>query len=73
MGAPFVGPVQVCQKKANFVFLSELEKFRDFWLADQFCSMVILITDVGYTGCYFILDLGRGTDKCTAQLRTKKM
>jgi hypothetical protein len=53
----------------SFVQLSLcLLKFRDFWLADQFCSMVILVTDVGYTGCFFIVDLGRSTDTCTSQV-----
>jgi hypothetical protein len=31
--------------------------------------MVILITDVGYTGCFFVVDLGRGTDECSMHLK----
>ncbi len=51
VAAPWVGPVQ----------------FRDFWLADQFCSLVILLTDLGYAGCFFVVDLGCQTDTCTTK------
>jgi hypothetical protein len=49
VAAPWVGPLQ----------------FRDFWLADQFCSLVILVGDAGYACCFFAVDLGRQTDHCT--------
>lgn len=49
IAAPFVGPVQ----------------FRDFWLADQFTSMVILLSDVGFTACFFAVDFARGQDMCS--------
>ncbi len=50
VAAPWMGPLQ----------------FRDFWLADQFCSLVMLVTDAGYACCFFAVDLGRQTDHCTA-------
>ena len=39
--------------------------FFDVWLADQFCSLIVILSDFGYTLCYFVADVGRSTDVCT--------
>ena len=42
--------------------------FFTIWLADQFCSLIVILSDFGYTLCYFIVDAGRSKDTCTAQV-----
>lgn len=39
--------------------------FRDFYLADQLASFVIVLYDLEYTLCFFMYDAWSGTDYCT--------
>jgi len=40
-------------------------QFRDFFIADQLCSLAIVIFDFEYTICFFLYDAWTGTDYCT--------
>jgi len=40
--------------------------FRDFFMADQLCSLAIVLFDLEYTICFFLYDAWSGSDHCTA-------
>lgn len=39
-------------------------EFRDFWLADQACSLVIVLTDFGFSCCFLLTDFFSNQDQC---------
>eukprot|EP01114_Cavostelium_apophysatum_P021331 TRINITY_DN7416_c0_g1_i1.p1 TRINITY_DN7416_c0_g1~~TRINITY_DN7416_c0_g1_i1.p1 ORF type:complete len:676 (+),score=123.95 TRINITY_DN7416_c0_g1_i1:792-2819(+) len=47
-------------------------EFRDFFVADQLNSVVIVLTDFEYVVCFFSYDAWTGTDECTGVNRYSK-
>ncbi len=62
-------PVQTMTRIMFAPFSGKVE-FRDFWLADQFCSLVTPLVDLAFVLCFFLSDCWTEADPsvCIARL-----